>query len=102
MIDVPRLRFAARNAAREEIYSWTAVPPRAALPPGEAVSFRTRLASPPLDAHDVLVRFVNRFDVTVGGITEMARILIAEDEENPGRHVRACACRHRPRGQDGR
>ncbi len=66
MIVVPRLRFAVRNAAREEIYSWTAVPPRAALPPGEAVSFRTRLASPPPDAHDVVVRFVNRFDVLSG------------------------------------
>ncbi len=66
MIDVPRLRFAVRNAAREEIYSWTAVPPRAALPPGEAVAFRTRLASPPPDAHDVLVRFVNRFDMLSG------------------------------------
>ncbi len=66
MVDVPRLRFAVRNAAREEIYSWTAVPPRALLSPGEAVSFRTRLASPPPDAHDVLVRFVNRIDMLLG------------------------------------
>jgi predicted Zn finger-like uncharacterized protein len=66
MVDVPRLRFAVRNAAREEIYSWTAVPPRAALPPGEGVGFRTRLASPPPDSHDVLVRFVNRFDMLSG------------------------------------
>lgn len=66
LIDVPRLRFAVRNAAREEIYSWTAVPPRAALPSGEAIAFRTRLASPPPDAHDVLVRFVNRFDMLSG------------------------------------
>jgi predicted Zn finger-like uncharacterized protein len=66
MTDVPRLRFAVRNAAREEIYAWTAVPPRAVLSPGETVSFRTRLASPPPDAHDVLVRFVNRFDMLSG------------------------------------
>jgi predicted Zn finger-like uncharacterized protein len=66
MVDVPRLRFAVRNAAREEIYSWTAVPPRALLSPGEAVAFRTRLASPPPDAHDVLVRFVNRIDMISG------------------------------------
>jgi predicted Zn finger-like uncharacterized protein len=65
-VDVPRLRFAVRNAARDEIYSWTAVPPRAVLSPGEAVSFRTRLASPPPDAHDVLVRFINRIDVLAG------------------------------------
>jgi len=66
MVDVPRLRFAVRNAAREEIYSWTAMPPRALLSPGEAVAFRTRLASPPPDAHDVLVRFVNRIDMLTG------------------------------------
>ena len=64
--DVPHLRFAVRNAARQEIYSWTAVPSRAVLPPGEAVAFHTRLASPPPDAHDVLVRFVNRYDIMTG------------------------------------
>jgi predicted Zn finger-like uncharacterized protein len=66
IVDVPRLRFAVRNAAHEEIYSWTAVPPRALLPAGESVSFRTRLASPPPDAHDVLVRFINRADALAG------------------------------------
>ncbi|MFZ0425809.1 MAG: zinc-ribbon domain-containing protein [Xanthobacteraceae bacterium] len=66
MSDVPHLRFAVRNAAHQEIYSWTAAPPRTTLPPGEAVSFRTRLASPPPDAHDVLVRFLNRYDIMNG------------------------------------
>jgi predicted Zn finger-like uncharacterized protein len=63
---VPNLRFAVRNAARQEIYSWTAVPPRTVLPPGEAAAFHTRLASPPPDAHDVLIRFVNRNDMLTG------------------------------------
>jgi len=63
---VPHLRFAVRNAARQEIYSWTAGPPRTVLPPGEAVAFHTRLASPPPDSHDVLVRFVNRDDISTG------------------------------------
>jgi hypothetical protein len=66
MADMPHLRFAVRNAARQEIYSWTSVPPRNTLPPGEAVAFRTRLASPPPDAHDVLVRFLNRYDIMNG------------------------------------
>jgi predicted Zn finger-like uncharacterized protein len=66
LVDVPRLKFAVRNAANEEIYSWTAVPPRPSLAPGEAVSFRSRLASPPPDAHDVLVRFITRQDI-IGG-----------------------------------
>jgi predicted Zn finger-like uncharacterized protein len=66
IIDVPRLRFAVRNPARQEIYSWTAVLPRTLLSPGDAVPFRTRLASPPPDAHDVLVRFLNRNDIYAG------------------------------------
>jgi predicted Zn finger-like uncharacterized protein len=65
--DVPRLKFVVRNAARQEIYSWTAVPSRASLAPGEAVGFRTRLASPPADAHDLVLRFVNRRDMVAGG-----------------------------------
>ncbi len=66
IVDVPRLRFAVRNAARQEIYSWTAVLPRTLLSPGDGVPFRTRLASPPPDAHDVLVRFLNRNDIYAG------------------------------------
>ena len=65
--DVPRLKFVVRNAARQEIYSWTAVPSRASLAPGEAVGFRTRLASPPADAHDLVLRFVNRRDMVAAG-----------------------------------
>jgi hypothetical protein len=42
------------------------VPPRNMLPSGEAVSFHTRLASPPPDARDVLVRFLNRYDIMNG------------------------------------
>jgi hypothetical protein len=61
--DVPRLKFIVRDATRQEIYSWTAVPSRTLLPPGEAVSFRTELASPPPDTHDVLLRFVDHRDI---------------------------------------
>src|ERR1700728_2214144 len=65
-VDVPRLKFIVRNAARHEIYSWTAVPSRAVLPPGEAVSFHTRLASPPPEAHDLQVRLLNPRDIIRG------------------------------------
>ena len=64
--EVPRLKFIIRNAARQEIYSWTTVPSRAALSPGEAVSFRTRLASPPTGTRDLVLRFANRRDVVAG------------------------------------
>jgi predicted Zn finger-like uncharacterized protein len=64
--DVPRLKFAVRNGSGQEVYSWTAVAPRASLPPGESVAFRGRLASPPVEAHDVLVRFITRQDILAG------------------------------------
>jgi hypothetical protein len=62
-VEVPRLRFAMRNSAGAEVYSWTSVPERPVLPPGEAQSFRTRLASPPADSKDVYVRFFQRRDI---------------------------------------
>jgi len=63
LADVPRIKFILRNAARQEIYSWTAVPSTGMLPPGQAVAFRSRLASPPPDGRDVVVRFVTRRDL---------------------------------------
>jgi predicted Zn finger-like uncharacterized protein len=62
-VEVPRLKFAVRNAAGQEVYSWTAVPPRTVLHSREAVAFRSRLASPPPETRDVLVRFLNRRDL---------------------------------------
>jgi predicted Zn finger-like uncharacterized protein len=61
--EVPRLKLAVRNAAKQEIYSWTAASPRATLAPYQAVAFRTRLASPPPGSADLLVRFINRRDI---------------------------------------
>jgi predicted Zn finger-like uncharacterized protein len=56
-VEVPRLRFAVRNATGQEIYAWTSSPSRSILEPGDKLPFRSRLASPPADASDVLVRF---------------------------------------------
>jgi predicted Zn finger-like uncharacterized protein len=61
-IEVPRLRFAVRNATGQEIYAWTARPSRSILEPGQKLPFRSRLASPPADASDVMVRFANASD----------------------------------------
>jgi predicted Zn finger-like uncharacterized protein len=41
--EVPRLRFAARNAAGQEVYVWTALPSRSILGPGESLDFSSRL-----------------------------------------------------------
>ncbi len=64
--EVPRLRFAARNTSGQEVYVWTALPSRSVLGPGETLPFRSRLASPPGDATDVLVRFFNSQDALSG------------------------------------
>lgn len=65
-VEVPRLRFVLRNARGADIYAWNAVLERPALNPGEKAWFRSRLASPPADAHEIVVRFFNRRDVAAG------------------------------------
>jgi len=62
-VEVPRLRFAVRNSTGQEIYSWTAQPTKSVLAPGSALPFRSRLASPPPDSNDVMVRFFTARDV---------------------------------------
>jgi predicted Zn finger-like uncharacterized protein len=67
-VEVPRLRFAVRNAAGAEIYAWTAVPEQQVLAPGERLPFRSQLASPPVDTHNVQVRFFTRRDAAVAAL----------------------------------
>lgn len=61
-VEMPRLRFALRNPAGAELYAWTAQPPQPMLEPFDSVPFRSRLASPPADGHDIQVRFFTRRD----------------------------------------
>jgi hypothetical protein len=65
-VAVPRLRFAVRNVSGNEIYTWTALPTRSLLSPGETLAFQSRLAAPPPGTHDLLVRFFNRHDLGIG------------------------------------
>ena len=65
-VDLPRIRFALRNAAGAEIYSWTAQPSQNVLEPGETLPFRSRLASPPAEGLDLQVRFFTKRDVAGG------------------------------------
>ena len=64
--DVPRLRFALRSTTGAEVYSWTAPPSQPVLGAFETLPFRTRLASPPAEGHDVQVRFFTRRDAVAG------------------------------------
>jgi hypothetical protein len=65
-VGVPRLRFALRDGEQAELMSWTAPPDRARLDAGQALPFRTRLAAPPMNGSDILVRFLNRADLSDG------------------------------------
>jgi predicted Zn finger-like uncharacterized protein len=66
ILDVPRLRIAVRNAAGHEVYAWTALAQSPILGPRDSLPFRTRLASPPGDARDVVVRFFTKRDRMAG------------------------------------
>jgi predicted Zn finger-like uncharacterized protein len=64
--EVPRLRFAARNATGQDVYTWSALPTRSILGPKESEEFHSRLAAPPADATDVMVRFFTPQDAVNG------------------------------------
>lgn len=57
---VPALRFSLRGKAGDEIYAWTLEPRQRVVEQNQAMSFRTRLASPPRGAEDVRIRFIER------------------------------------------
>src|SRR5581483_9969402 len=65
-LEVPRLRFGLRNGAGHEVYAWTSLPSKTTLGSGDGLAFRTRLASPPADGRDVIVRFFSRRDAGLG------------------------------------
>lgn len=54
---VPALRVVLRDDQQNVVYSWRASSPKSSVRPGEAVRFRTHLATPPGNAASVLVRF---------------------------------------------
>lgn len=65
-MEIPRIRFAMRNSAGAEVYNWTTLPARPVLAPGDAQPFRTRLAAPPAEGKEVVVRFFSRRDAAGG------------------------------------
>lgn len=54
---VPAISLAVRGANGLDRYRWTASAPKSRLDAGEKIAFRARLASPPEDGAEVLVRF---------------------------------------------
>ncbi|MFK4510735.1 hypothetical protein ABIF81_005913 [Bradyrhizobium daqingense] len=67
-LDIPRLRFAVRDAQGAEIYAWNTVLEQTVLRPGERAFFRSRLASPPPEGRNIDIRFFNRRDIAGGSV----------------------------------
>jgi predicted Zn finger-like uncharacterized protein len=63
-VEVPRVRIAVLGPSQQELYSWTTLLQRSILADNEKVAFRSRLASPPPNGKEVLVRFLTRGDLT--------------------------------------
>lgn len=59
VVQVPLIELRLRGEDGRTIYTWTAEPPRKSLRPGEALHFRTRLATPPTAGRNVEVRFTD-------------------------------------------
>lgn len=66
--EIPRLRFVVQDARGADIYAWNAVVDQAVIRSGEKVPFKSRLASPPPDAHSVVVRFFHKRDLASGSV----------------------------------
>lgn len=58
--DVPPLLFTVRDAKGATVYSWSASADVRTLEPGAKAAFRRRLASPPPEGMEVLVRFAGK------------------------------------------
>lgn len=60
---VPVIRLSLHNAEGQQLYVWTGTADATELAAGEKTQFRRKLASPPRDATQVMVRFVARDDI---------------------------------------
>jgi hypothetical protein len=56
---VPPVALTVLGADGQAKYAWTTPAPKARLEAGETIAFRARLAAPPAEGADVLVRFAS-------------------------------------------
>lgn len=59
-LSVPRVRVGLRDEGQKELYAWTFALPEPNLEPSETAEFVTRLSSPPIDARDLEIRFLDQ------------------------------------------
>lgn len=62
MLDVPKIYLGLRDGTAAEIYHWTMVVASEPLAPAAHARFTTKLAAPPKEARDVVVRFHDAAD----------------------------------------
>ena len=67
-VELPRLRFAVRDAQGAEIYAWNTVLDQTTLKPGDRAWFKSRLASPPAEGKSIDIRFFNKHDIAGGSV----------------------------------
>jgi len=65
-IEAPRLRFGLRDSASHEIYHWTVKVGRKPVAARGTATFVTKLASPPSEAAEVMIRFSGAGDMDGG------------------------------------
>ena len=58
-VKIPEIVTALKDPDGRDVYTWTSPAPKATLAPGEIAAFRTRLATPPANARDVVLRFAS-------------------------------------------
>jgi predicted Zn finger-like uncharacterized protein len=66
-VQVPLIEVRLRGEDGRTLYTWTTEPPRKSLKPGEALHFRTRLATPPEAGRNVEVRFTDKLQGAKAG-----------------------------------
>jgi predicted Zn finger-like uncharacterized protein len=67
-VEIPRLRFAVRDAQGAEIYAWNSVLEQTELQPGDHATFKSRLASPPAEGKSIDIRFFSKHDIAGGSV----------------------------------
>lgn len=67
-VAVPPLEVLVLGADGQTLYTWTNEAPRKTLDHGEAAAFRARLASPPVEGRQVLVRFASASEGQAVGV----------------------------------
>lgn len=82
---VPPVSLAIRGENGLDRYRWMAAAAKAKLEPGEKIAFRARLASPPEDGADVLVRFAKLEEAKAGAAAKpVAASSVKRLQQPPG------------------